>query len=152
MNIIGTSPQSIEIAEDRKLFAAAVTVLALSLLAIASLLGRMSATLATARNSAAPPSATPASSAPVLPTVPTPAGSDTPAPLEPTPAAIPALSPLPPFPGSMGVALTPRPLVDPATSSDRARIAAYFVEVERLEQVGAGDPQAFAKSLMETIT
>lgn len=37
-------------------------------------------------------------------------------------------------------------------SPERGRIASYFQEVERLEDMGAGDPQAFAKSLMESVT
>ena len=38
------------------------------------------------------------------------------------------------------------------TSPERQRVAAYFAEVDRLEDMGAGDPQAFASSMMQSLS
>jgi hypothetical protein len=38
------------------------------------------------------------------------------------------------------------------TSPERQEVAAYFAEVDRLEDMGAGDPQAFASSMMQSLS
>lgn len=41
----------------------------------------------------------------------------------------------------------------PATASaDQRAIAEYFAQIERIEDVGAGDPQAFATSMLQSVT
>ena len=125
--------------------------LGVALLVIAVLLGRLSVTAEGAARRAgetpAPISASPAREAPATPPVP----------------AVADVAQLPPDlgPGNVpreasatGTAVTlPTIAVGPGgESSDRSRIAAYLQEVDRLEDMGAGDPQAFARSLMESVS
>lgn len=121
----------------------------LSLLVIAFLLGRLSA--APAAPTPGPPStviSAPASGA---------------APVEPVTAPTPSAPVFSSTPSSSGLNATPRALateITPAPSSaapvsvpaDRAQIAAYFAQLDRLEDMGAGDPQAFASSMMQSLS
>jgi len=53
--------------------------------------------------------------------------------------------------GQIETALRPAPA--PATASaDQRAIAEYFAQIERIEDVGAGDPQAFATSMLQSMT
>lgn len=142
---------------DRKLVVALAGALACALLAIAFLLGRISAKPA---NLASGSNTSPAaSSAPVVPaaswaSAPPPAAS---AAAESAPLPAVRATSLPSFsgdrdgapsgatvPGSTGPASTPSP--------ERLAIAAYFAQVERLEDMGAGDPQAFATSMLQSVS
>lgn len=119
--------------------------LGVALLVIAFLLGRLSVTAE--RSARLPPDLT----------------------TEPVRAQAPAALPAPVveqvagLPSEPGTGTSPRgftatittpagPTVVGPDSPERDRIAAYFREVDRLEDMGAGDPQAFAKSLMESVT
>lgn len=56
------------------------------------------------------------------------------------------------FPGT----ITPPPISAPLApfggSGERQEIAAYFSVLDRIEEVGAGDPQSFATSLMQSVS
>ena len=49
-----------------------------------------------------------------------------------------------------------KPVAEAASSNpltaDQQAIAAYFVQLERIEDVGAGDPQAFAASMLQSVS
>ena len=139
---------------DKRLVSALGVALGCALLAIAFLLGRISAKPAVVTVAASPPSvATPESVPPLEP------------PLEKEPVFIAAApqtgnSPLAttepagfPVPGRE-IASTPPPAVGApgATLPDRQQIAAYFNQVDRLEDMGVGDPQAFATSLLQSMS
>ncbi len=121
----------------------------LSLLVIAFLLGRLSA--APAAPTPGPPSTALLSPATGIAAV------------EPVTAPIPS-APVSTVPSSSGPNATPReftPEITPAPSSaaapvsvdsDRAQITAYFAQLDRLEDMGAGDPQAFASSMMQSLS
>lgn len=127
--------------------------LGLALLAIAFLLGRISAkpeVIASpaqpvnAAQPASPPNQTAAASDPV----------DAGAVLT---ALLPALEPSAGTQPSResGPATLPSPaagLVHPPLSADQQQIAAYFNQVDRIEDMGAGDPQAFAASMVQSMS
>ena len=137
---------------DKRLVSALGGALVCALLAIAFLLGRISAKPAVVTVAAPPPSVA--------------APESVPSPLErepASPAAIPPTgnSPLPtaeptgfPVPGSEIVSTPASAQGAPGStiSPDRQQIAAYFNQVDRLEDMGAGDPQAFATSLLQSMS
>ena len=136
---------------NRKVVIALASALGLSLLIIAFLVGRLSGksqvvTLATpATNPSAPaPAALAASESP---------GPSIEAPL---PAADPG-TPLSPPAGSSApvqeiALLAPSSAGPMEISPERQQVASYFAEVDRLEDMGAGDPQAFASSMMQSLS
>jgi hypothetical protein len=143
---------------NQRLVIALASALGLALLAIAFLIGRISAKPAVITVAAPPPGVAVASSESV-PTPPasvaaTPETSDAPLPLsEPTVSWTPgreiasttALSP----------ALAPMPTTNPGRpglSGEQPQIAAYFDQVDRIEDMGAGDPQAFATSMVQSMS
>jgi hypothetical protein len=135
---------------DRRLMVALSSALGLALLAIAFLLGRILAT-PTVVTIAAPPSNVAALEPlpPALATEPAslavvPETSNLPIPL--TEPAV--------FPGP-GSEIAPNSAPEPPRSSaaaERQQIASYFARIERLEDVGTGDPQAFANSMLQSMT
>ena len=135
----------------KKLVVALGGALGGALLAIAFLLGRISAKPEPPRVSAAEPLAARRPSNPAAATTATDltqgSGPETAGEARPSQTAGEAPVPLTREP--LPVAATP--LARPS-SADRAPITAYFVRVEGLEDMGPGDPQAFAKSLMDSVT
>ena len=132
---------------DKNLVVALGGALGCALLTIAYLLGRISAKPSEPVRLTVAGPANPASvSAASDPT--RAGGSETSREGAPYPAAggegraRPALEPLPP-PAPSNAGLSPAP--------DRPQITTYFAQVDRLEDIGSGDPQAFAKSLMDSI-
>jgi hypothetical protein len=135
---------------QQRLVIGLAAALGLALLAIAFLLGRISAKPAVVVNPA------PVVDSPRLdpPSNETPAPSDAgdeaaltaPAPaVEPSTAAAPFRESVPPP--------VPAPsLGHPALSADQQQIAAYFNQVDRIEDMGAGDPQAFAASMVQSMS
>jgi hypothetical protein len=134
---------------NRRIVIALGSALGLSLLIIAFLLGRLSAnppvvTLAT-------PASNPSASEPVALAAP-----ESPAPSIEAAAADPA-TPLSPPAGSSTPVQEIAPLPSSSngpieTSPESQQVAAYFAEVDRLEDMGAGDPQAFASSMMQSLS
>ena len=135
---------------NQRLVIALAGALALALLAIAFLLGRISAKPAV-----------------VAVTAPTVGGGVVAAPSEAIPsdpaseAALPETSsePLPVIepsglaPPVAEIASAAAPSVSRATgSTDQQQIAAYFNQVDRIEDMGGGDPQAFAASLVQSMS
>lgn len=124
--------------------------LGLALLAIAFLLGRISAKPAVV----ASPAPVVDSPRPAPPSNETPAVSDA--------ATETALTALLPATESSTVAApfrenapppVPAPSLNhPALSADQQQIAAYFNQVDRIEDMGAGDPQAFAASMVQSMS
>ncbi len=51
-----------------------------------------------------------------------------------------------------GVSVAGTPTAGPSLSPGRPEIAAYFTQFERLDDMGAGDPQAFAASMLQSVT
>ena len=140
----------------QRLFIALAGVLVAALLAIAFLLGRISAkpevvTVAGPTQAVIPPQA--AAAAPVETQQPgsvpgDPRASTSPfAPAEPPGVALP-LRESGPFPTPATTASLPRS----TPSADQAQIAAYFNQVDRIEDMGAGDPQAFATSMIQSMS
>ena len=145
--------------KDQRLVIALASALGLALLAIAFLMGRISAKPAVMTVAAPPPgvAAAPSESAAPPPaalaaTVETgepslslgePAGSATLPGREiaPTTELAPFSPPLP----------TTNP-IRPSVSGDQPQIAAYFNQVDRIEDMGAGDPQAFATSMVQSMS
>jgi hypothetical protein len=137
---------------EKQLTMALAGALACALLVIAFLLGRVSAprveptpALASAQTAEIPvPAAvtmTPAPAA-IAPSTPEPVAIPT---SEPTSRPALALQvPTISAPPSLPPARTP-------ASSERELVAAYFGQVDQLEDFGAGDPQAFASSLMDSV-
>jgi hypothetical protein len=135
---------------SRRLVIALASALGAALLAIAFLVGRMSAKPAVVAVAAPPPVMTPSTS--------------TPAELSPEPSAatFPVAPSLPASPTSATpsteTALLPGAPPPPASipgsspSPDRAQIVAYFNQIDRLEDMGAGDPQAFANSMVQSMS
>ncbi len=137
---------------NRKIVIALGSALGLSLLMIAFLLGRLSAkpeivTIATPASN--PSASTPAPAALAAPESPHP-------PIEAAPAAADAATPLSPARSNAPIQeIAPAPpsgINAMATSPERQQVAAYFAEVDRLEDMGAGDPQAFASSMMQSLS
>ena len=137
---------------NHRLLIVLASALGAALLAIAFLLGRISAK---------PPVVTVAS-----PTQGVDASARTPLPSEAQPASVAdaaatIAAPLP-IPEPISAATPFReggPLPTPATtlprptpSADQPQIAAYFNQVDRLEDMGAGDPQAFASSMVQSMS
>ncbi len=122
---------------DQRLVATLAGALGCALLAIAFLLGRVSAKPAVVTVAAPPPSVA--------------APESVPSPLEKEPVSIAAI----PQTGN-----SPLPTTEPTSflvlgaplSPDRQQIAAYFNQVDRLEDMGVGDPQAFATSLLQSMS
>jgi len=147
---------------QQKLVIALASALGLAVVAIAFLLGRMSSpppavvTVAVPTQSAgAPqPQSAPAaapSQAPIAGDAP-PAGAPLPV-AEPTGLAlkIPETLPFaaPPLPTTTTTATAPRS----AAPADQPQIAAYFGQVDRLEDMGGGsDPQSFANTLVQSMS
>lgn len=134
---------------NRKVVIALGGALGLALLAIAFLLGRLTAAPA-ASSLAAPQVAT---SAPVTSGAAEPAtapASSAPETSETASSSIPS-----PILGAFTAESTPSTAANAAAASvpaERAQIAAYFAQVDRLEDMGAGDPQAFASSMMQSLS
>jgi hypothetical protein len=141
---------------QKRLVIALASALGLALVAIAFLLGRMS-------SSSVVTVAVPAQSVPA-PQVPATVAS------QPTPVTVdpqvnpPAVSAEPtalalripdngllPLPASLGTTTPAAP--SPAPSSDKPQIAAYFSEIDRLQEMGDGsDPQSFANTLVQSMS
>lgn len=137
---------------DRKLVAALAGALGCALLAIAFLLGRMSAKperTAAVKPVESAPAAAPSAvtgSSPIRDPTPRPSGGAIEAATADAPAQVPAA------PGREDTrASAPAPSASLA-SPERPQIAAYFAQFERLDDVGAGDPQAFATSMLQSVT
>ncbi len=135
---------------DKRLVVALSSALGLALLAIAFLLGRILATPTVVTIAA--PSSNAAASEPVPPPLAT-------APASPAVIAEASNPPIPvtepaglPGPGNEiapdSAAGAPRS----SAAAERPQIASYFAQIERLEDVGAGDPQAFASSMLQSVT
>lgn len=143
---------------NQRLVIALASALGLALLAIAFLMGRISAKPAVitvaARppavavapsESAAPPKASVAAIAETSeppPPLSEPVGSSTPG------GEIASTTELTPF-------FAPVPTTNPtraAVSGDQPQVAAYFSQVDRIEDMGAGDPQAFATSMIQSMS
>lgn len=134
--------------DHRRLVIALASALAVALLAIAFLLGRISTR--------------PAVVTVVAPTPIVASSEVAPPPINIEPAA--------PAPSSIGATLLPEsPANVPSTtqrsaapafaappgtspSPDRQQIAAYFTQVDRIEDLGAGDPQSFANSMVQSMS
>lgn len=126
------APATVEL--PRGALIALCAALGVTLLALAFLLGRV-----TARPAPQLAQATPAEAAPATPV---PGVAEAPDPLQ--PAAPPESAP----PEALSRAGTPAPSVNP---SERAAVAAYFAQLERLEASGKtwGDPQQLALQLVQ---
>ena len=138
---------------NRKVVIALATALGLSLLVIAFLLGRVSAkptTVAPAAATTALPSALGA------PTV----YEALSAPPQATPLTVNAVTPASsaatftetlresaPMPTIGGTGATAASL-----PAERQNVAAYFAQLDQIEEVGGGDPQAFASSMMQSLS
>lgn len=127
--------------------------LGLALLAIAFLLGRISAKPEVVASPARPADAAQPASPP----------NQTAAPSEPVDAGAALTALLPALESSAGAqpsresgsATPPAPAAGPAhpsLSADQQQIAAYFNQVDRIEDMGAGDPQAFAASMVQSMS
>jgi len=137
---------------QRRLVIGLAASLGLALLAIAFLLGRISAKPEVVASPARPVDAAPPASPP----------SQTPAPSESADtAALSALLPaLEPSAGATPArenspTTLPVPAAGPghpALSADQQQIAAYFSQVDRIEDMGAGDPQALAASIVQSMS
>lgn len=142
-------------ASTRRIVLALTAALGLALLTIAFLLGRITAKPAAAPIATVPvesPRATsPAPTSPSLPTT----VSDLP-PSEAEPPTSPVTGPL--ESRNLGASQSqPATVVGPTESPTRtppgaSQISKYFAEVERLEDLGGGDPQAFANSMMPALS
>lgn len=136
----------------RRLLVGAVAALGLALgvalLVIAFLLGRLSVT---ADRAPAVPATTTTPAPPAVGEAPATTSTPTVADVATVPTdLVPGNAPREAL--AAGAIVAPTVATSPgAESPDRSRIAAYFREVDRLEDMGAGDPQAFAKSLMESV-
>ncbi|MEO8499887.1 MAG: hypothetical protein ABI565_03155 [Vicinamibacteria bacterium] len=134
----------------RRLVIALASALGAALLIIAFLLGRVSSRPAVI-TVAAP---TPASASPQA-SHPAPNEEEAPPPALPAATEATPLADAPPsvFPSSESPVAPPfasAPASSP--SPDRLKIAAYFSQVERLEDLGAGDPQTFANSMVQSMS
>lgn len=142
----------------RRLVIALASALGVALLAIAFLIGRISAKPAVI-TLAAPPSGVALAASESVP----------PAPASVAPTAENSLALIPPGePGGSStsgremastteVAAFLAPLsttspIRPTVSGDQPQIAAYFNQVDRIEDMGAGDPQAFATSMVQSMS
>lgn len=141
--------------KDQRLVIALASALGLALLAIAFLMGRISAKPAVITVPAPPAevAVAPSESA-ALPAAPVTATAETgEAPGEPAGSSTTGLeaastTELAPFSAPLP---TTNPIL-PAISADQAQIAAYFNQVDRIEDMGAGDPQAFATSMVQSMS
>jgi hypothetical protein len=131
--------------------------LACALLVIAFLLGRVTAPRTEPARLAPSVQTAGASGRPIATTTP----EQTAASAFTTPEAAPMVTadPRPPrsepvlsFPTAPEIAPQNSPPKHTKASSERDLIAAYFGQVDRLEDFGAGDPQAFASSLMDSVS
>lgn len=138
---------------------ALASALGLALLAIAFLIGRVSAKPAVITVAAPPP--------PVVGAVPSESAGFPPASVVATPETGDPTLPLREPVGSWGPgraiasttepapSLAPVPAPDPTRpglAGDQPQIAAYFNQVDRIEDMGAGDPQAFATSMVQSMS
>jgi len=153
--------------KNRRLVVALGSALGCSLLAIAFLLGRVTARPAqtppaqSAPGSAASGAGVPVPSPPAVPNVTAVADLSDPTP---SPSSAFAGPPgedagwMPPAPLStlngpaIGSGDSPSAGPGKILSSDQQAIADYFTRLERIEDVGAGDPQAFAASMLQSMT
>ncbi len=142
---------------DKGLVVALASALVCALLAIAFLLGRASARPNEAASTAAPLTAAAAPN-PTLP----------PAVLNATPEGgsvdatsfqgVPQITPQPQGGANPAVSVAVSGSVAGAVSvassppsPERQQIAAYFTQIDRMDDLGAGDPQAFATSLLQSV-
>ncbi len=137
---------------NQRLVIALASALGLALLVIAFLLGRVStppAVVTVAAPAAAANAAQPAASVegqPAQAEVGVEVGAAATAPLAATPSLVDA-------PVSAPVALPATPSSSRAMASpDQAQIAAYFNQVDRIGDMGGGDPQAFATSMIQSMS
>jgi hypothetical protein len=142
--------------DNRPLVIALGGALAFALLAIAFLLGRITSSPAVVTVSAPVSSVVKPESRPsALEREPTSIEiAVAPAPeaaLTQVPAPPPGLSPPGTEVAPTSAAAAPTGLAAPR-SADRQQIAAYFNQIDRLEDVGTGDPQAFANSMLQSMT
>ena len=123
---------------DKGLVVVLAGALACALLAIAFLLGRISGRPDGAPSATAPSTAAAAAAAPAL--------SDS------TPPVAPEITRESPGgakpPGAGAVAGAP----GSPPSPERQQIAAYFAQIDRMDDLGTGDPQAFATSLLQSVS
>ncbi|MBX7185461.1 MAG: hypothetical protein K1Y01_09990 [Vicinamibacteria bacterium] len=140
---------------NQRLVIALASALGVALLVIAFLLGRVSTAPAVVTVTAPAPSTPTANAAPPKGSVeaqPGPAEVG----VEAGPAAAPPLAATPslvdtPVPAPVALAATP-PGSRAMASPDQAQIAAYFNQVDRIGDMGGGDPQAFATSLIQSMS
>ncbi len=145
---------------QQRLVIGLASALGLALLAIAFLMGRISAK-PTVVTVAAPPAevvVAPVESAPPPPAsaASAPETGNTPVPVtEPTGSWTPGreIAPTAAFAAAptAGPASAPIKASVPAPT-DQPQIAAYFNQIDRIEDMGAGDPQAFATSMMQSVS
>ena len=138
---------------NQRLVIALASALGLALLVIAFLLGRVSTTPpvvtvavpvpAPAANAAPPAASVEAQTAQA--DVGVEAGASAAAPLAATPSLVDA-------PMSAPAAPAAAPGAHATVSLDQAQIAAYFNQVDRIGDMGGGDPQAFATSMIQSIS
>lgn len=136
---------------NRKIVIALGSALGLALLIIAFLLGRLSAKPQVAPLAA--PASNPSASAPAALAAPESPGSS----IDADSGAADPAPPLSPPAGSSEPVLEMAPIPSSsvrvmAAPPERQQVASYFAEVDRLEELGAGDPQAFAASMMQSLS
>lgn len=141
----------------QRLVIALASGLGVALLAIAFLLGRMSSSPAVVTVTAPATTSASTSTTTTNPTLPTPASPPIDVPSAPpegeappatvSPASIQPLTNGVPAPSSAA----PLPLAHPL-SADQQQIAAYFNQVDRIEDMGAGDPQTYAASMVQAMS
>jgi len=141
---------------SQRLVIALASALGLALLAVAYLLGRVSATPAAVTAAAPARDLAPSQSASAPPEIP---ATLPPASLEFGASPLPVPEPVvyPPA-GREADPISP-PASGPASggplsppSPDRPQIAAYFNQIDRLEDMGGGDPQTFANSIVQSMS
>jgi hypothetical protein len=140
----------------RPLIMALAGALGLALLTIAFLIGRLTAPPAPMTSNAPAPWVAPASSASPLPET---SAEPTTVPSLPAAAGVEASSPTDaaaapasrldiPSPPTVGASGPP----GSTGSTEASRIAAYFRQVDGMQDMGVGDPQAFAASLLKSVS
>lgn len=139
--------------DNPRIVMALAGALGLALLAIAFLLGRVSAKPAVVTVAAPTPAPAVApfeSTPPPASLAASPVTSEAPVPV-PEPAA--AWAPDREIAPMSAAAPTTAPVVPRSPpSADQQKIAAYFNQIDRIEDMGAGDPQAFATSMVQSMS
>lgn len=141
--------------KDRRLIVALAGALGLALLAIAFLIGRLTAPPAAITMAAPAPGIPPVASAPAADD-----GSLEPATTSSLPAAGDgeASMPTPDLALPSRLDIPAPPTIDAAgpagsrTSPEATPIAAYFQQVDGMQDMGVGDPQAFAASMLKSVS